>query len=626
MSGIPNSPVFTSRWAISVLVALAFLSPGAWLITNLPPVPIAKALNLSTVAVWLVAFGLGVVVTTRLDRRLLFGLGAVLTAIAISWLDAGLLFAVFFYDLYANMPLVQWLAFVVVFILAAKVSFEGDEVKSSLVVVVCIAALLSAVVAYQQLTTGTIRVFGSTGYSTTALMPLLPIAVAIASRTAGATRLVMYASALVIGIGVGVFSGSMMGFLGAVFSSALAVFVHPVVLRGAGSVFRALRASTLLVALLLAAALVFAQIPAFSARLVDFHALAAGDRNMLSRVYMWQGAQEMLLDRPLTGFGPSGYRVAAVEYLPPEAFQHVSDRPDSIDPTVYSPQSPHSIIWEIATRLGLLGLIAFIGLLAAWAMALRDKLKTPDSVMTLRLGLAAGFLSALFALLVNPVIFAIGLFAPVMAGLAVASSAPPEVESPVRKRNFASKELGISGRLRVLLVASGLLTAIVAVWLGYAETRLAAFHTADPRQALAFFEETLERMPGHPQVQRQALELRLLVARDAEEHLYARQAVERAPEHIAAFAPNLVSIATHSLVQARNTGRTDLSWEQELLDTAAARIPPTPALAAEQLHLAVLTGDPKRVLEALPDARKWGGYYPFIDDYLARAEALIGDW
>jgi len=625
MSGIQGSPILNSRWMFGALILLAFLSPGAWLITNLPPVPIAKALNLLTVALWLIALGLGVVATTRLDRRLSLGVVAALVAIAISWLGAGSLFAAFFYDLYANMPLVQWLAFPVMFMLAARLLLDESEMKSSLLVVVCVAALLSAVVAYQQITTATIRVFGSTGYSTTALMPLIPIAVAIASRTAGATCLVMYASALVIGIGAGVFSASTMGLLSVVFSGALAVFVHPAVLHGVGGVFRALRASALLVALLLAAALIFAQVPALSARFIDFHALAAGDRNMLSRVHMWQGAQEMLLDRPLIGFGPSGYRVAAVEYLPPEAFQHIPDRPDSIDPTVYSPQSPHSIIWEIATRLGLLGLIAFIGLFAVWALALRDKLKVPDSAATLRLGLAAGFLSALFALLVNPVIFAVGLFAPVMAGLAVAPLAPAEAENPVRKRKPAPGDSGIFGRLRLLVVASGLLISIVAVWLGYAEMRLAAFHSADPRQALAFFEETLEKMPGHPQVQRQVLEVRLFVARDADEHLYARQAVERAPEHIAAFAPNLVSIAAHSLFQARNTGRTDLSWEQELLDSAAARIPPTPALVAEQLHLAVLTGDPDRVLEALPDAQKWGNYYPFIDDYFERAEALIGD-
>lgn len=626
MSGISNTPVSASRWAISALIVLAFLSPGAWLITNLPPVPIAKALNLLTVALWLVAFGLGVVAATRLDRRLLFGLGAVLAAIVISWLGAGSLFAVFFYDLYANMPLMQWLAFIVVFVLAAKLSLEAAELKSSLVAVVCIAALLSAIVAWQQVTTGTIMVFGSTGYSTTALMPMIPIAVAIASRASGATRLAMYASALVIGIGAGVFSGSTMGLLGAMFASALAVFVHPAVLHGAGSMVRALRASALLVALLLAGALVFAQIPALSARLVDFHAIAAGDRNMLVRVYMWQGAQEMLLDRPFTGFGPSGYRVAAAEYLPPEAFQHVPDRPGSIDPAVYSPQSPHSIIWEIATRLGLFGLIAFIGLFAAWAMVLREKVRVTGPDTTLRLGLAAGFLSTLFALLVNPVLFAIGLFAPVAAGLAVASPAPPEAESPAHRRNPASRGSGISGRLRVLLVASGLILAIVAIWLGNAEMRLAAFSTEDPAQALAFFEESLETMPGHPQLQRQVLELRLVTARDEAEHLIARQAVERAPGHIPEFAPNLVSLVTYSLWQARNTGRTDLSWEQELLDEAAARIPPTPALVAEQLHLAILTGDPNRVREALPDARKWGGYYPFIDDYLARAEALIGDW
>ncbi len=98
--------------------------------------------------------------------------------------------------------------------------------------------------------------------------------------------------------------------------------------------------------------------------------------------------------------------------------------------------------------------------------------------------------------------------------------------------------------------------------------------------------------------------------------------MDNAPSFIRDYAPNLSNFAAYSLAQAQRTGRKDLSWEQKLLTAAAAKMPPIPSTVAEQLHLAVLSGDVAAVERALPDAEKWGGPYPYTAGYIEAAQQL----
>ncbi len=593
-----------------VLVVLAFVSSGAWWFFTLPPAPIAKALNLVTLALWLAAFGLGLVVFVRPDRRLLWALGAVLVSIGLSFVVGGSHFAVAFYDLYADMPLVQWLAFPVMFLLAAGMRTDRSRLERGLSVVVALGAVFCVILTYQQLTIGVSWVFGSSSYAVTALAALIPVAVWLGSSRRGVARAAWYACAAVIAIALGVVSRSSMGALAVGFALLVSVAVHPVVLGARGRGLRILQVVALSLAGLMVAGLVFVQVPALSGRWVNAEAFAA-QRNIVSRVYLWQGAQKMLAARPVLGFGPSGYRVWAVDYLDPNALRFGADQFGNTDPTVYSAQSPHSLIWDIGTRLGVIGLVAFGALLAVWGAVLVPLVRSLDATSGLRAALAAGFVSALFALLVNPAIFAIGLFAPVAAGLAVG----PMTDKP------SGAEKPTPNRATVWLAVVGLAVILLAGWLFLGEWRAFNARAEAPEVAVVEYAAVLRTTPGNPMALRKLLENRLILASDAEIGA-AQAAVDDAPSFIRDYAPNLSNFAAYSLAQAQRTGRTDLSWEQKLLTAAAAKMPPIPSTVAEQLHLAVLSGDAEAVRRALPDAERWGGPYPYTAGYIQAASQL----
>lgn len=599
-------------WVPGVLAFLAFVAPGAWMVTTLPPAPIARAFSLLTVALWVIAFGLGMAQWARPERRVVLALAGLAAAILASYVLGGSLFQVAFYDLYGNMPLVQWLSLPLVFLLAAGLVSDRERLEDALVVLVLFGAVLAGVEAFQQITTDTPRVFGSTGYSKAALAPLVPLGAAIAASRSGTRRVVLYGAAALIALDVGLFAGSTMGSLVAVFALLVAVAVHPVSRAARGIAWRAVRGVAVASAVAMVAVTLFAQIPALSGRWVNPESLQWAGTSVVSRLQMWQGAQAMVGERPVFGFGPGGYRMAAAEYLPAEALQYGPDRQGNIDPTVYSPQSPHSILWEAATRLGLAGVVALVVLLAAWVAAVVGRLRSDVPGASLRLGLAAGFATAAFAVAVDPVIFATGLLAPVLAGLAIAPSSDSSALSSRVSRGPSA-----------LIAAGGVVIALVALWLGVGEWRLMTTWSEDPTQLKASVQSTLKAIPRHPQAERQLWELELLLADSDERSASVQAGVDAAPSYISGFAPNLVSLAAYSLSQAERTGRSDLSWEDRVLTEAATRLPPIPSLVAERLHLAVLTGDSAKIRTALAEAERWGGPYPFTEAYIGRAREVL---
>ncbi|NTU70917.1 MAG: O-antigen ligase family protein [Coriobacteriia bacterium] len=600
------------------LVLIAFTSSGAWLVSTLPPPPISKALNLATVGLWLIAAALGLMRIERPDRRLLIGLAAVAGSVLVSLLAGGSIFATIFYDLFGDMPLIQWLAFPVMFVLALGFGATRERVEDALSAVVALGALLSISIGYQQLTTaGGNSVFGSTAYSVVALAALIPIAIGLTDSGPQWRRLAAYACAGSLAVGVGVVSRSTMGSLAVVFALVVSVLVHPLVFGSSAPSRAWIRSAALVVAGLMVAGLTIAQIPSLGGRWVNPEAFAA-QKNLVTRVYLWQGAEKMLAERPVVGFGPSGYRVHAVDYLAPEALLYGPDQAGNSDPTVYSPQSPHSILWEVATRLGVVGLLAFAILFGAWLLVVRDRVQVRDGTGALRMALAAGFVSSLFALLVNPVVFPLGLFLPVAAGLAagtIATSGQParsvdRTDAPSRTAQWA---LGVSGAAVIVL----------SVWLFAGEWKAFTLRFEEPRVANVGYEAALRITPGHPLTMRRLLENRLLIATDA--GIAAAQGnVDTAPGFIREFTPNLANFAAYSLTQAQLTGRKDLSWEREMLTRTASSLPFLPSTVSEQLHLAVLSGDADAIRAALPPVRQWGMSYPYAEQYIAAAEAVVG--
>lgn len=595
----------------ALLLVLAFLSPGAWMLTRLPVVPAAKALNLATVGVWMIATALGVVALVAISRRLAFAVGGVAVASLFSFLLGGHWFQTLFYDLYANMPLVQWAAYPVMFVLAASMLLSREVLQHSVAVLLGVGTVIAAIVIYQGGLVGLVNVFGSTGYTTTALVPLIPLGVTVGAVTRGQSRVVGFSAAGVVAAALGYFTGSLMGALGVLFALVISAAVFAVLKADQITALRPVAMIAAVVAGFLFVGLVAAQIPAISGAAVNARTVGQlGDGNLTSRVQMWEGAQRMLVSRPLVGFGPSGYRVKAVEYMAPEGLQHGADVEGDIDPAVYSPQSPHSLVWEVLTRLGLLGALAFGALFVVWAGLVARRIRDRRSGWELQLGLAAGLVSVLFSLLVNPVIFAIGLLAPVMAGLAVA---------PVG----SSDEKGVGALAKAVMLAGGAVVLALSAWLYVGETRAFGPAPENALERMAHYESSLAVIPGHPVTERRLFELRLFVAPNDVAAANIHAEIDAAPGYLYAYAPNLVSIAAHSLTQAERTGRVDLSWERSMLDLAERQLPPIPSLVAERLRLELLSGDAASVQTALEQARLWGGPYPLNEGYIARAEEAL---
>lgn len=598
--------------AIIVFMVLAFVASGAWRISWLPPTPEAQTYQLVTLGALLVVVGLGLVPTASIDRRLRWGIGAVGLAVAIAWLAAGNLLQAAFYDIYSFMPLVQWLAFPAAFVLAAHVAWDLRSMRYAAATVVGLATIMSMVLAYQSGTTdGFSEVFGSTGYSITALSVAVPLAVGLAVTSRDHVRWVWYGAAAVMAVCLGLLSGAVMGALAMVLAGLLSIAIHPIAWR-ARSPWRRRGMWALAAALLMFVALTIAQVPVLGGGYISPDRLAESE-SMASRAYIWEGAQRMVAERPVLGFGPSGYRVAAVEFFDPEALSFGPDKPGNADPTVYSPQSPHSVIWEILTRLGIVGGLAFFGLLVAWVLVLRERLDPTDEGFGLRAGLAAGFVCAVFAMLVSPPLFAIGLLAPAAAGFAVAAASSDSTTGRLRLAT------------RIGLVASGVAVAAVAVWLVSGLWVAESVSPDEPLRAMDAHERALEILPGHPTLQRRLLGMRVLYAVDEVAVREAQVDIDSAPEYITGYAPNLVDFAARSMAQAERTGRKDLTWEQAVLDRAAERIPPIPSLVAERLHLALLQSDTQAVRSALPDAERWGGPYPATETFIQQARELLGE-
>ncbi len=599
------------RGLSAALLVSAFVAPGAWFVTHIPPAPAAKLLVLITTGVWLLAGAFGVYSMKRIDTRVRYALVAVLTAVTASFVAGGSLYEVALFDLFADMPVVLWLAFPAVFVLAAGVRLRTDSLKTGIVAVVYVGSLLSGVMAVQFLMTGTSHVFGSSAYSITALAPVVPLAIGLALDTRGPVRVGWLVAAAFVLVVLGALSGSLTGTVTAAFTAVLGVVMTGVSLGGKSG--RGMRIAGIVLATVAVVGMLFVQVPALSSRWVNPQSVSAFGKNVVSRTYMWSGAEKMLTARPLLGFGPSGYRLHAAEYLAPEALQFGPDIAGNADPTVYSPQSPHSLLWEIATRFGALGLIAFAGLLGVWMLVVIERLKS-ENMVALRAACAAGFLAAVFATLVNPVLFPIGLLSAALAGLAIVpvpESARPSEPTP-------------SIQTRASFAVIGVIVIALALWLYVGEWRVYTTDSSDPGTVIRSYESALQVTPGQPVALRRLLDVEIYSAPDDASVRAVQDRIDAGPPYMLEFAPNAVDFVALSLMQAERTGRTDVSWEQGLLDRAAAVLPPIPSLVAEQLHIALVTGDKRAVGAALPMVRQWGRLYPYSEGYVQRAEEFLG--
>ena len=130
------------------------------------------------------------------------------------------------------------------------------------------------------------------------------------------------------------------------------------------------------------------------------------------RLNLWSSAWRMWLDHFWLGVGPDNFLYAYRSfYILPVAWK---------EPNL---SHPHNLLFEFATRLGLPGLIAGIGLIAGLAIQIRQGLKHDSPARPIYIG-AAGMLAAMLAHgMVDQSFFLIELAFPFMVLAGIASSA-----------------------------------------------------------------------------------------------------------------------------------------------------------------------------------------------------------
>jgi len=262
-------------------MVLSFVSSGAWMVTVLPPLSVARSLQLGTVAVWLMAVAWGGLGRLWLDRRIVWGSSAVLGSVLLSTLVAGAVFQTVFYDIFANMPLLLWLAFLAIFVLAASIRWTRTGVTWGLSAVLGFGTLLALVMAYQQTTTGQNHVFGSPAYGVTALAALIPVGVGLGLVGKGRWRMAAFLASAVIAASIAFRSGTTMGLLGSAFAIGASVLVIPAVLRAEKPGLKLVR-WIIVAGLAVAVAALFAlQMPALTGAWVNPATTAAFDRNVV---------------------------------------------------------------------------------------------------------------------------------------------------------------------------------------------------------------------------------------------------------------------------------------------------------------------------------------------------------
>lgn len=602
---------------LSVLVLAAFIAPGAWMVKGLPPVAWSQFLQIATVAVWLVAAGLGVIALRRPHRSvvlaaIVFGVIALVATLANPYP-----FAAFFYDIYGEMPALQWFVLLGMFLVGASVPTDARVVRGLQAVVIASVALSVFAIWWSTLPIigGDSVVFGSSAYSVPALAPVMVVAIALA-RLDRKHRFIWWGSAAIIVFTVGVSLGSMMGSLAVVFAVAAMLAFEPTLLGVPVRLERTASIVGVTAAAIAVAAIMFASSPAVSGGLLPESEAQRWPGSVATRIHLYNGAERMVAERPLLGYGAGGYRLRAVEFLDKDVFPSIATL--GADPISYSPPSPHSLLWEVLTRSGGLGLLAFFTLVILGYITFRERAaqEGDERHARFRNALAAAAAVYLFTLLTTPTHFASGLLGPLMCGLAIAP-APRGVES-------AEEAVSRGALLRAVLVLLGVALAGIGLWLGIGKSS-GTLGSPDLATLIDRADAAAAITPGDPLNERHRLELALIAAKTPEEIRAVQERIDHAPGYIVDYLPNHALWSYIGLSEIdRGNGMTP-EWERANLELAARTIPDVPSVVAESMHLALVENDVAAIRSLVAPVRELVEVYPESAAYLERAEAVLAE-
>lgn len=324
---------------------------------------------------------------------------------------------------------------------------------------------------------------------------------------------------------------------------------------------------------------------------------AAAREALTTRAYLWQGAVAAFREAPILGHGTDGYLYAAQSHTQAALLriEHGKSVLDALS------SDPHSLPLRVLVDLGAAGALVLAAAAGAWAWAVaRAKAPSPHAGV-LRASFAAGAAGFLLGACFAPWGVALGAAPAVVIGLAASRprEADPALAPPAVPRWTAA---GLVGALLIAAAGSHALEAravALASSAGSAEAQV------------GWLDQGVAAAPWDASVRFLALQGRAKAAPASGGGAAFREAVG-SDALVGAYAPYVADLVRYSLVEAQLTGRADLTWERRELDRAAALAPELPEVAAESIHLAVLSGDKAAIRQALA---KWGRLAEPAADY-----------
>lgn len=609
------------------------LVASAW--TSIAVLPLATGSNsgraaamLLVAAGWLAAYAAGMIGANRVSGHLgtaIVTLAAVVFVSAavspypgqaLTWGTVG----------YWGMPM--WIAGLVMFAGAAGTVVRDGDRRIVAAAVGWIA--LALVVALADVTAGrpVASAFNTPNTAAVPLVAAVPLCLWLAESASSTKPRLLWAVAAILLAAAVVAGGTAAGFLGLAICGGALLAVSPQLLglRTARAVrtarITALAATAFFAAFILIAVAAPHALPAAIARPV---ASALIGTTFETRIEMWRAAARVLASRPLLGTGPDTFHLSAQPFLSGRLFEL-----EYAGGLGAVPPDPHSVIALVGVSFGLAGLITSAMLGAAWlraALGPREAEAAP--VSTLRRAVLAGTLAALGVLLATPWAIVTGGFVFVCAGLAVAPAGKPRAyadERSDRPAKVRESHGALRSAVRAIAACGAIVLVVLAMLLLGGTTAFdRALRAPDAVSAAEAFDQAARLMPTYPYPRIRSLHAvgsQLGPSPEALAEWQARVDAEPAVHEDATAALYLVRVA---LDQAYRWGRTDVGWEEALIDEAARRFPNAPDVALERAHLACVVGDAegaRRALARLEGAPTRDTRYALYRYYLA---VLDGD-
>ena len=559
-------------------------------------------------SLWLVIFGLGRLTYQRRQSVFLIGIAATVVAMLISTVASPFPVSNLMDGMGTSMGVVTWIALIATALGAAGVRIDS-RIRTWIALVfawvmpVAVAGLAQRI--FGQAITGPLQ---NDNFYGLIMLLWFPVATGMALTSAsGVRRALWFAATGVLGISVLVSGAQSASAIIVVEIGAMAALLGPVEWPRFSRVLRWVGGSVAGIAGLgiVAVAVTGAGGPTGLTWLPS--AIQSG---LATRAYLWNGALRLFLNSPLVGHGPDGYMYAAQTVTQPGLMrlEHGNEVIDVIS------ADPHSVYLRALANLGLVGAAALLTSGSGWVRAIVGLDSTSARARGLHVSVAIGGAGFLLGAAFGPWTMMTGATPALVLGLALAASSPSE---PKLREFRPASRLAIAVPVALLLVFSAGSHLL--------QERLfqRSLHAQTPAEKEQLLKSAQDAAPWDHSMHYLRLRTRGEFAGIVGADVLSFQQAVDADEFAPHYGPFLADFARLSLEDAAMTRRTDLTWETRTLKRAAELAPAIPEVWAEQLHLAVVSGDKKAIAKALEQAKGKAEPAPRFSMYLGQAQSVL---